>query len=246
MLIHGLRGSHHGLRPIADELKNDFEVFTPDIPGSGDSPELVRQDLAGHIKWLHEYVAALPTKPIVLGHSMGSIIVSHYVRAYPQDVARQVILLSPIIRGEAGEFFSKLGYGGFRVALSPFDESRRHKILANWRVSWLVSHFLTHDKKKQEYIDQEHYKHSGKFASARSLIGDVKISMTKETIVPQKKDVLLIFGKWDRLTSSKLTKKIAREFDVDYYEIESAGHLLNYENPKDVAEAIRAFLGRDK
>lgn len=242
VLVHGLRGNHKGLSHIANELTNRFEVITPDIPGSGENPELDDQNLQGHIAWLHEYIGLLPQKPYILGHSMGSIIVSHYVQKYPDDVEDKVILASPILRDDRLRKKNKALHGVMKAGLAPFPKGAKHKILASKQVSWAISHYLTADKTKQAWIDEQHYRYSGKFASAKSLMGDIHISMNYETKFPKKKEILVIFGKKDRLTNVKLVRNKTSSLGIRYREMEGAGHLINYECPEDVAAEIRSFL----
>lgn len=245
VLIHGLRGNHKGLERIAKELEEDFDVYLPDIPGSGENAELERQNLESYIEWLHKYITSLPQKPVLVAHSMGSIVASHYLQKYPQDVEDKAILMSPIFRKSGGKAFGKLSYGAIRLVLFPFSAKSQHRILASRKVSWVISHFLTYDKTKQKWIDEQHYEYSGKFASAKSLLGDIKMSSTHETQMPEEKEILIIFGKGDRLTNYKVTRERVKNKKVQSHEIAQAGHLLNYETPEEVAATINDFLNKD-
>jgi len=242
LLVHGLRGDRHGLRWIGEQLSGDFEVLNIDLPGSGENPELEKQDLDGYIEWMHEYIGSLKRKPIVVAHSMGAIIASHYIEKYPETVDEKVVLLAPILRGVGGKAANRAFSGVVRGAVLPFTPKRRKKIMASKPVSWAISHYLTSDKTKQKIIDEEHYKYSGRFASAKSLSADIKISALYETKMPRDKRVLVVFGKKDRLSSYKLARERAKQAGAEYHEIETAGHLINYERPEEVAKRIKEFL----
>ena len=242
VLIHGLRGSHHGLEAVAKNLAVDFEVLTPDLPGSGERAELQNKELAGYVEWLHEYCSRLGRKPFVVGHSMGSILVSHFVEKYPEDVERKMVLLAPILRTKRGAWSGKALYCAMRVALFPFSPKAKHKILASRKVSYVVSHYLTYDKSKQKEIDELHYKYGGRFASAESLLADAKISMMQTVVVPEEKDVLLVMGAHDKLTKLELGQILEEEAGVECQKMKGVGHLLNYEKPGEVAATIRDFL----
>jgi pimeloyl-ACP methyl ester carboxylesterase len=78
VLVHGFRGDHHGLEPIAARLA-EHRVVVPDLPGFGLSEPLPREhDIDAYATWLRAFVAEL--KPagryVLLGHSFGSIVVS--------------------------------------------------------------------------------------------------------------------------------------------------------------------------
>ena len=81
-------------------MRNEYNVLVPDIPGSGDRAELKNKTNDGYADWLHQYIAAqkFTQKPIIIGHSMGSILTSNFIRKYPNDIDQRVIYLSPILR----------------------------------------------------------------------------------------------------------------------------------------------------
>ncbi len=243
IFIHGLRGSHCGLLDVASFFEKDYDVLTPDIPGSGTAKELGDKTLNGYADWLHNYILDHKLKkPYIVGHSMGSIIVSSFVKKYPDDVAQKVILMAPVFRSKFNEKKAAVLYGLARGGLALLSKKQQYKLLASHRLSFVISHILTYDKKQQKRIDELHYQQSGQFSSADSLIADIKISMRSQTIIPEGKEVLLCFGKHDRLTSYKYTEKIAQENGLAAKRIDDAGHLLNYETPKTAAKIIRDFI----
>ena len=243
ILIHGLRGTHHGLLDIGAALETKgFKVLTPDLPGSGARPELDEKTLDGYAKWLHSFVKDTKTKPFIIGHSMGSIIVSHYLEKFPGDVQGKVVLLSPIFRSKTGQFTSNLSYALASGALHLLPTKARYRFMKSKPVSFAISHFLTIDKTQQRRIDDLHYTYSGRFSSAKSLLADMKISMKNQTVPVQDKEVLYIIGNHDRLTKAKLAKKRASEQGASLTELANSGHLINYEQPEAVAEAISDFL----
>jgi len=243
ILLHGLRGTHRGLSAIAESLeKKGYDVLTPDLPGSGDQPDIENKDLAAYVKWLHEYVTKLPHKPYIIGHSMGSIIVSHYLEKYPEDTRKKVVLMSPIFRTRGGQRGSNFLYGLASGALHILPKKPRYKFMKSKLVSFCISHYLTADKSQQKEIDQLHYMYSGRFASADSLLIDMKISMKTQTQTPASKQVLYIIGNKDRLTKAVYARSVAAEQGAQFMQLVGTGHLLNYERPTLVAEVIDEFL----
>jgi pimeloyl-ACP methyl ester carboxylesterase len=243
LLLHGLRGTHHGLISIAKELeKRGYQTLTPDLPGSGERAELSNKTLDGYADWLHDYIKESGVKPYIIGHSMGSIIVSHYLEKYPNDVQKKVVLMSPIFRSKAGQKSSNVTYALANGALHILPKKPRYRFMGSKPVSWCISHFLTADKSRQKEIDELHYKYSGRFASANSLLADMKISMKEQTILPPDKEVLYIIGNRDRLTKVNIARARTTEYGAKFAEIEGTGHLLNYEQPERVAELIDGFI----
>ena len=87
VLVHGFRGDHHGLEPIAAHLPG-LRVIVPDLPGFGASDALPHATIDAYAGWLRAFVAAVQAgpdeqRPAVLGHSFGSIVVAHAAAAGP-------------------------------------------------------------------------------------------------------------------------------------------------------------------
>ena len=58
VLVHGLRGDHHGLEPVVAQLPG-FRIIVPDLPGFGESAPLGRpHDIEGYTAWLAAFVGA--------------------------------------------------------------------------------------------------------------------------------------------------------------------------------------------
>ncbi|MBR6168514.1 alpha/beta hydrolase [Candidatus Saccharibacteria bacterium] len=245
ILIHGLRGTHHGLLAIAQALSGKYKVLTPDLPGSGVRAELADKTMDGYVEWLHSYVKdlKLKQKPYIVGHSMGSIIVSHYLEKYPNDVQPKVVLMSPIFRSTISQKTSNVAFALANGFLHLMPKTLRHKFLASKAASFCISHYLTCDKTMQKQIDQLHYRYGGRFSSADSLMADMKISMQQQTVIPPKTQPHLIIGEKDKLTSLKLARATAKTHRIKIDTIPNSGHLINYERPAEVAELIvRAII----
>ena len=242
LLIHGLRGDHHGLAELAELLTQEgYNVENVDLPGSGERAELTKKNLDGYADWLHEYVA--DKNPYIIAHSMGTIITSHYLSKYPTDqVQRKVVFISPIFRTKSGQKTSNVLYALTTGAVKILPKRSRYKFLGSKAVSFCISHYLTTDKSQQKRIDKLHYLYSGRFASADSLLADMKISMKEQTVLLENKDVLYIIGNKDRLVKTKLARARAAEQGAHYAEINKTGHLINYEQPAQLAAVIDEFI----
>ncbi len=115
IMVHGIRGTHHGLGVIAKELSSQYKVITPDLPGSGTRMELKNKTIDGYSKWLHRYIKSLhlKEKPYIVGHSMGSMVVSYYVDHFPDDVQDEVVLMAPVFREKKNQANSNVSCTAF-------------------------------------------------------------------------------------------------------------------------------------
>lgn len=245
IFIHGMRGNHHGLIYVARQLRDRYNVLVPDIPGSGKRPELQNKTNEGYADWLHQYIANqhLAQKPIIIGHSMGSIISSNFIRKYPNDIDSRVIYLAPVFRTRKAKKQSirryKLVYFCLGILL---PTSWAYKFESSHFLSYVISHFLTVDKTQQKKIDDIHYRYSGRFSTHKSFIADVKIAMCETTWLTDKKNTLVVFGKGDKLTSYKYASERCKKYNATFKLIEGTGHFLNYERPAEVANIIDDFI----
>ena len=244
ILIHGVRGTHHGLSSVASYLSAKYKIITPDLPGSGTRAELKDKTIDGYIEWLHNYISGLKLKqkPYIIGHSMGSMIVSHYLEKYPDDTQRKIVLMSPVFRPKFNQTLSNVTCTLLIAALHLLPEKLRYRLLGSKFISYCISHYLTYDKTQQKTIDQLHYRYSGRFSSADSIMADIKISMHEQTVIPANKNVLLVIGDKDQLTSLELARKYTEKRDVTMKIIPNSGHLINYETPKQVADRIEKYI----
>ena len=150
--------------------------------------------------------------------------------------------MSPIFRTKLGQVNSDFSYFLIRNAVRLIPKDKRKKVLASRQLSYIISHFFTYDKRQQRRIDDLHYKYSGQFSSAESFIADMRIAMRSQTIISPQGKTLICIGDHDQLTSCKLAKRKAQKTSSDYRKIKNVGHLINYETPKEVAQAIKAFI----
>ena len=66
--------------------------------------------------------------------------------------------------------------------------------------------------------------------------------MRKQTVIPDKKKLLFCVGDHDRVTDVKIVRETAKKHQIEYVEIADTGHLINYERPKEIANAIVSFI----
>ena len=245
IFIHGLRGDHYGLLEVADALRMDYEIITPDLPGYGEREALEAQTLDCYSEWLHEFVGSLKLKqkPVIIGHSMGSIIVSHYLVKYPDDTDDRAVFLSPIVRSKIGQKRSNVMAKIIHVGLGLLSGHARYRFMKSKFLAFLISRYLTYDRLRQSYIDRQHFEHSGNFTSTKSVINDIDLSMREQTTLKAEKQILLCMGDHDRLTKVKnVRKRMRNKKNLTLEVLKGTGHLLNYEYPKLTASTIRNFL----
>jgi len=247
VVVHGYRGDHHGLQPVIDKLP-DFHIVSPDLPGFGDSTPMTEapHSIAGYSAWLEAFVEALGlTGSILLGHSFGSIVVSHAVAGGLP--ARGVILVNPIaddprkVRGIGATRF-------FYAVARRLPERAARAWLGNWFVVRGMSVKLakTRDRAVRRFIHGQHHAYFSRFGSRASIVEgfDASLSTTVAAVAGKiGQPVLLVAGEKDEVAPLTGQFELLEAFpDARLDVIPGVGHLVHYETPEAAATAIRSFV----
>lgn len=125
--IHGFRSSHHALEPLAQDLAaRGFRVLAPDLPGCGESDPLPAghgiEDLGA---WLRGLLDREPAPALLLGHSLGSVIVAEAIAQ--GAVHRGAVLVNPIVTAPRDNphrlaITGLRAYYGLAARLGPFGD----------------------------------------------------------------------------------------------------------------------------
>ncbi len=233
VLVHGFRGSPIGLEAIGKELEqNGYRVHIPPIPPFGGATKLDRYTPEAYAKYLVNYLDEHKIeKPILIGHSMGSIIVSATLSLYPKRVHHKSVLLSPISNRTAAPFRlitplsavlprRTIDYITTRFLFIPHDRALLHQVLE-------ITHDCSNDRPplRSEVLSAANF-------STKYCVGDFAANQ----------DLLLLAGEKDRLISQKQTMKLAKKLHSDLDFLPNCGHLHNYEDPHATAQKILDFL----
>ena len=252
LLIHGFRGDHHGLDRIAHAMR-DREVLVPDLPGFGENPPLAGGlSLEGYLDHLEALIAEADrtwgARPILVGHSFGSILVSHLAARNPEAMP-ELGLINPIT-SPALEGSAKVLTGLTRVyyALGArLPERAGRSLLGHPLIVRLMSEVMatTHDRGLRRYIHDQHAKYFSTFSDRRSLAEafDVSVAHTVTEVAGSlTMPLLVIAGDRDAIAPIEVTRSVVDELaDVRFVELSGVGHLVHYERPDAAASAIEDF-----
>ena len=250
IMIHGFRGTHHGLLLIAKQLKG-FNIIIPDLPGFGRGPKLKQYDLESYVEWLDTFIQKhVPEgKPILLGHSFGSIICAAYAKAHSKNI-KKLILVNPIgapaLEGSS-KIMTKLAIAYYKIG-AKLPEKQAHKWLASKPIVRIMSITMakTHDKGLRTYIHHQHDQYFSRFHSPQSVLEGFKTSVSHNVgdfaaHIPT--ETLLIAGSLDDITHLSTQYGLVKKFPKGRLKvITNVGHLTHYETPEKVAELVQAFI----
>jgi len=77
IFLHGWGGCWQSWYPILERLKNDFNLYAPDLPGFGDQPIPMPYFLENYVDFVVDFIIKNKIEnPILIGHSFGGAIIS--------------------------------------------------------------------------------------------------------------------------------------------------------------------------
>jgi pimeloyl-ACP methyl ester carboxylesterase len=245
LLIHGIRGTHHGLEAIVGALPS-YECVVPDLPAFGRSEPLSGEhDLAALHCWLGELIDHFKPDAIV-AHSYGTLLVS----GAPAAAGIQQILINPVVelRKDRDQMVtSRLTNAFYRFCLA-LGETWGRKLCSTRILVDAMSFGLASKPGAdvRRWVFAQHRQHFSSFASMRTLAEHSKLATSLSLKVEHANATprLLIASSKDSISDVEQIRELANLVDSATVEtLEGYGHLTHYEAPELAARAIERFVG---
>lgn len=250
VLVHGFRGTHHGLQNVVD-LLGEFCIISPDLPGFGESTPMTQRphDIAGYSDFVEDFMQQLKLdRPMLLGHSFGSIVASNVAARSPGHLSK-LILINPIATPALSgprKIPTKIAEGFYWLGRK-LPGQAGHKLLASKAITLSTSVLLTKTKDKalRKKIHASHLKHFSSFqtkdALAEAFLASISATATDHAESIQA-PTLLIAGDIDDIAPVKGQYELERRIpNAQLVIAKDVGHLIHHEAPELAAEAIRRF-----
>lgn len=238
VLVHGFGEDSHIFQYQREALQaSGFEVFIPNLPGTGQNPvSPVSASITGMATWLQQWINEQTQAPVILlGHSMGGYITLAFAENYPEKIAGFGLLHSTAYadsdekkeaRGKAIDFITQNGAHAFLQTIIP---------------GLFGSAFL------QEYPEIVGYW----VERARSFRAEALIAYYKAMIArPDRTDVLrqsavpvlMIAGEEDKAVPlADLSVQAAMATETHFHVHPRVGHMGMLENSEIFTQQIRDF-----
>ncbi|MEQ4565598.1 alpha/beta hydrolase [Paenarthrobacter sp. CAP02] len=252
LVIHGFRGDHHGLLRVADQLP-EMRIIMPDLPAFGSSEPFVGDEhsVERYGRFISSFMAAigLGPKTVLLGHSFGSIVASHFAAAHPGSIYPLILvnpIAAPALEGPKG-IMTKLAVLYYQLS-ARLPRPLGLAVLRNRAIVRIMSITMakTKDKNLRRFIHAQHDAYFSAFADRNSLLESFKASVSGNVAEVAERlalPVLLIAGEKDEIAALPNQHKLMKRLPDGTLEvIPGVGHLIHYETPAPAAAAIRTFL----
>ena len=237
IFLHGIGGAARAWRQQLATFSNRFRAIAWDMPGYGGSAALASVSIPALANALQQFIVQIgANSPILVGHSIGGMIVQKWLVQSPK-LARAVVLAqtSPAFGKADGDWQKSF----ISARLGPLDRGETMKSLAPSLVKELVGD--DPDPKGLELASEcmASVPEASYRAMMLALIGFDQRSTLKAISVP----TLLLSGSRDNNAPAPMMAKTASYIpSAEYVELAGAGHLANLEQPDAFDRALRGFL----
>jgi 3-oxoadipate enol-lactonase len=237
VFLHGIGGAARAWRGQLEFFGDRFRAIAWDMPGYGGSAPLPAVSIAALADALQDFLQqAGARKPILVGHSIGGMIVQQLLVKSP-DIASTVVLAqtSPAFGKPEGDWQKSF----IEARLGPLDRGETMVSLAPTLVRELVGDSpdaggMALARDCMAAVPEATYR-----ATMLALLGFDQRGALKNIAVP----TLVLSGSKDNNAPAPMMAKMASYIRfATYVELEGAGHLVNLERPLAFNAALNSFL----
>src|SRR5579871_207851 len=237
IFLHGIGGAARAWRSQVARFGNRYRAMAWDMPGYGGSAALTNPTIATLADALQDFLHQIDAKrPILVGHSIGGMIVQQWLTKHPREAAAVVLAqTSPAFGKAEGDWQKQFVEARF----GPLDRGETMQTLAPSLVKELVG----------DNPD------AGGMEIARNCMGSVPEASYRAMVLAllgfdQRKALgniavptLVLSGSRDKNAPAPMMAKMATYIpSATYVELNGAGHLVNLEQPEAFDAALDQFL----
>jgi 3-oxoadipate enol-lactonase len=237
VFLHGIGGAARAWRGQLEFFRDRFRAIAWDMPGYGGSAPLPIVSIAALADALQDFLEQVGAmKPILVGHSIGGMIVQQLLAKNPR-IARTVVLAqtSPAFGKPDGDWQKAF----IAARLGPLDRGETLVSLAPSLVKELVGDDpdpagMELARDSMASVPEGTYR-----ATMLALMGFDLRKTLGDIAVP----TLVLSGSRDNNAPAPMMAKMASYIpSATYVELEGVGHLANLERPAPFNAALNQFL----
>jgi 3-oxoadipate enol-lactonase len=237
VFLHGIGGAAGAWRGQLGVFGDRYRAIAWDMPGYGGSAPLTAVSIATLAGALQDFLGQIgATRPILVGHSIGGMIVQEWLVQYPTIAAAVVLAQTSPAFGKADGDWQK---SFIDARLGPLDRGETMVSLAPTLVTELVGDDpdpsgLELARDCMAGVPEASYR-----ACMLALLGFDRRQALQEIKVP----TLVLSGSKDNNAPAPMMAKMAGYIpSASYVELEGVGHLANLERPDAFNRPLDQFL----
>jgi 3-oxoadipate enol-lactonase len=237
VFLHGIGGAARAWRGQVAAFSGRYRAIAWDMPGYGRSAPLAAVSIATLADALQDFLDQVgATKPVLVGHSIGGMIVQQWLVRHPKTAAAVVLAQTSPAFGKADGEWQK---SFIEARLGPLDRGETMRSLAPTLVKELVGDDPDPGGIEVACDCMAAVPEASYRACMLALLGFDQRSALKEIKVP----TLVLSGSKDNNAPAPMMAKMASYIpSATYLELEGVGHLVNLERPDAFNTALDQFL----
>jgi 3-oxoadipate enol-lactonase len=237
VFLHGIGGAARAWRGQLGAFSDRYRAIAWDMPGYGGSAPLASVSIPALADALRDFLQQVgATKPVLVGHSIGGMIVQQLL-AHDPIITESVVLAqtSPAFGRPDGDWQKEF----LDARLGPLDRGETMASLAPKLVADLVGDDADPVGIELACECMASVPEASYRAAMRSMLGfDLRKSLGQIGV-----PALLIAGTRDKNAPAPMVKKMASFIpNATYVELEGVGHLVALEQPKEFNAVLDDFL----
>lgn len=235
LLIHGLGGSIESWTNNIESFSTRHRVIALDLPGFGlsDKPR-IDYAIDFYVNFLKKFIKKLKIKrPSVIGSSLGGHIVIELTIRNPKLVDK-VVLISPA--GSLPKSFKGTSALKRYIKIVGAKSALEIREILCSIDNSMVTHTYAEALYKRISLP------GAKYAFISALKGSAKAERYNSKLEKINKEILLIWGKNDRIIPVKFIRTFIEHGDSRIIIFENCGHRPHVEKPKLFNKAVKDFL----
>ena len=237
VFLHGIGGAARAWRSQISRFGDRYRAIAWDMPGYGGSAPLDNVNIATLADALQDFLQQIGAgRPILVGHSIGGMIVQQWLIKHPRAAAGVVLAqTSPAFGKAEGDWQKQF----IEARLGPLDRGETMKTLAPTLVKELVGDNPDPDGMQLARDCMASVPEASYRAMMLALLGFDQRKALGNIAVP----ALVLSGSKDKNAPAPMMAKMATYIPAStYVELEGAGHLVNLEQPMAFEAALDQFL----
>jgi 3-oxoadipate enol-lactonase len=237
VFLHGIGGAARAWRSQLEAFSNRYRAIAWDMPGYGGSSPPAKFSIPVFADALQDFLQQIgATKPVLVGHSIGGMIVQQLLAKEPHIAAAVVLAQTSPAFGKPNGDWQKTF---IEARLGPLDRGEPLASLAPSLVKDLVGDDpdisgMELARDCMACVPEATYR-----ATMLALMGFDLRNALKDVAVP----TLVLSGSKDNNAPAPMMTKMAGYIPLaKYVELEGVGHLANLERPAAFNAALESFL----
>lgn len=239
VLLHGFTGNKETWLPLMRELRHDYRVIAPDLPGWNASQRVAGANygVVAQARRTADFLAALDAPVVLLGgHSMGGHIAGLVAAGQPERVPRLLLMSSAGTEFEENDFLREVMAGGH-----PYEVTNRQQLHRQLSLVFTEPPFLPWPA--DEALARQRAQDLPLERDVLALARGPEATLLQERLGQVTMPTLLLWCRDDRVIDVSAEAVFRADLPNSRSVIlEGCGHMPLMAAPREVAAALREFV----